>query len=515
MNLRLLPGRARTRARSGDAAARGVVRAVMDIGSNSVRLVVYEAAGSVLTTMFNEKAMCALGRGVAETGRLNPEAADAALRAIVRYRALCDVMNAESIDAVATAALREAADRDSFIDAAARAGAPIRVLSGDDEAYYAAMGVMAGNRDAVGLVADLGGGSLELTCVEGQWRALPTAERASFTLGALSLMERAKTPDAARDLVAQELAPTTFAHLNKAGDLHLVGGAWRNIARMQMDRRGHPISILSAFAMSASDAIDISRFVAGLSVRSLENTPNVSRRRAEALPFAAAALESLVKATAPRRVVVSAFGVREGLLFDRCTDAERDTDPLLAGAARIAARAAWDPAFGDEAADWLLPVLAQTWPPTETRWPRLVRAAARLSDLAWRRPPDYRAQFALEEVLYATLQGLDHPERVALALTLFHRYGGSAKAARDLDAAHLVDEADLERARVVGAGLRMAAALSGRVFGVLGRISLETEADTVVLRAGRGRRALIGEGVEKRLAQFADELGLKPEVRFD
>jgi exopolyphosphatase / guanosine-5'-triphosphate,3'-diphosphate pyrophosphatase len=141
---------------------------VIDIGSNSVRLVVYEGISRSPTPIFNEKVLCGLGREVSTKGKLNPDAVESAIAALKRFRALCDVLEVGDLRVVATAAVREAKDGAAFIREAEKAcRTSIEVLSGKREARLAALGVIASVYRPDGVAGDLGGGSLELVEVRG------------------------------------------------------------------------------------------------------------------------------------------------------------------------------------------------------------------------------------------------------------------------------------------------------------------------------------------------------------
>ena len=159
---------------------------VIDIGSNSVRLVVYEGAVRALTPLFNEKVLCGLGRKVASTGSLDPEAVERALVALVRFKTIARVLRVKSLTAIATAAVREAKNGADFIERGQRAaGCAIEVLSGEKEAELAAKGIMMGFVGDDGVAGDLGGGSLELIDIAGE----QLREAATLPLGGLRLID--------------------------------------------------------------------------------------------------------------------------------------------------------------------------------------------------------------------------------------------------------------------------------------------------------------------------------------
>ena len=147
---------------------RGASVAVIDIGSNSVRLVIYEEMARSLVSIFNEKTMCGLGREVQSSGLLAPDAVAKALTSLRRFRALCRIMKVGRVHAIATAACRDASNGPEFIAKAEQiCRVRIEILSGPREAQLSALGVVSGIHRPDGIVGDLGGGSLELVDISG------------------------------------------------------------------------------------------------------------------------------------------------------------------------------------------------------------------------------------------------------------------------------------------------------------------------------------------------------------
>src|SRR3954453_7603347 len=199
--------------------------AIIDIGSNSVRLVVYDEIGRAPFPRFNEKALCQLGDGLARTGALTPDGIARTLAALRRFRAIADAMAVGRIDALATEAVRQASNGPDLVaQITAQTGLPVRVLSGAEEAYFGALGVVSGFYRPAGLSGDMGGGSLEMAEVLDDRVG---SQSISLPLGALPvrrLLEagidtaKARVDALLRDGVPPGLAsPTFFA----------VGGGWR------------------------------------------------------------------------------------------------------------------------------------------------------------------------------------------------------------------------------------------------------------------------------------------------
>ena len=428
--------------------------AVVDIGSNSVRLVTYRIEGRAVWTSYNEKVLAGLGQGVAETGRLSPEGVVQALAALRRFRALVDGAGVGAVFAVATAAVREAHDGGAFVErVAAEAGFPVRVLSGAEEAHYSALGVRAGQPDALGVVGDLGGSSLELvrlgTDGPGEGVTLPlgpfavsTGKRGSFDAEAVR-----------REATARLKA---CAPRFRTAEFHAVGGAWRNLALLHMRRTGYPLEVVHEYAASAAQMVETARMVAGQSKASLEKLPGVSKKRGETLPHAAVVLEALVEALGVERVRISAYGVREGLLLEAMAPQVRAADPLIAGCQSLGERQGMDGALGPALEAWLLPLwvsLPGVFAP-ERRRP-LLAAACRLADVGARLHPDHRADLAFEQVLRAPVAGQTHPERAFLAAAVFARYTSASPERTGPLLARVLDPDQLKRARVLGAAMRL------------------------------------------------------------
>src|SRR6201994_679831 len=183
---------------------RGAPLAVIDIGSNSVRLVVYEGLARAPTALFNEKALCGLGREVQTTGLLAADAVEKALTALRRFRALCRVQKVGRVYAIATAACRDASNGPEFIAKAEKiCGCTIEILTGQEEARYSALGVISGIHKPDGIVGDLGGGSLELIDVHGH----QVRGGVTLPLGSLALQDLShKSLKRAERIVKNELS---------------------------------------------------------------------------------------------------------------------------------------------------------------------------------------------------------------------------------------------------------------------------------------------------------------------
>jgi exopolyphosphatase/guanosine-5'-triphosphate,3'-diphosphate pyrophosphatase len=482
--------------------ARGPI-AIVDIGSNSVRLVIYETQERVAATLQNEKSICAIGRDMVTSGRLHAEGCAAALEALARFRLIADGLNVEYRDAVATAAARDASNGAEFIRRAEAAwGRPIRILAGEDEARIAAEGVVAGIPDADGLAADLGGGSLDMVTVKGG----RTGDAYTLPFGPLRLMDQSKgDPDKARDIVDKGLKAIPSL---SAPALYAVGGIWRSFARVDMEEQNYPLHVLQHYTIPRGRALRLCRLLAGLSKDSVRKIKVVSKRRAESLPYGAVVLERLLEAGDIKDVVISAFGLREGLLYARLPEEERLKDPLVEFARAANARSARVPVHAHEMLGWTAPLFESD----SAAEARIREASAFFSDVAWRRHPDDRAVGAFGQVLTAPFAGASHRARALIAASVFHRYSGDEDVPQSLALAGLLEKEDEKRALVLGLAWRFAFSLSASAAGELANYRLRMTPSKVILEVPARREAIAGEPVQKRLGELADALGRKGEI---
>ena len=474
---------------------------VVDIGSNSVRLVVYEGGGRNPAAMFNEKVLAGLGRRLGSTGRLDEEGLKAAYAALERFTALSRVMGVRHLDIVATAAVRDASDGPDFVTRAGEiAGMPIRVLSGQEEAYFSAEGVLSAIPDADGLVGDLGGGSLEVVLVgKGQ-----VGSQATMPLGPLRLMEVAQGDRTrATDIIDQALAGLPWLDQVKGRSFYAVGGAWRALAKIHMAQASYPLRVLHHYRIQRGDVRDLSRVISNLSRESLERISGLSRRRLDTLPLAALILDRVLKAAKPRDVVFSSYGLREGLLYSRLPSRERVLDPLIETACEVGARMGRFAEHGDEMAHWTDNLFAGE----SLAEGRLRRAACHLSDIGWRGHPDYRAQQSLFEILRGPFVGIDHQGRAQVALAIYARYDGDPEAGACRQASAVLDERQILRAQVMGAAFRLGHVLTGGTPGILHECPLEQREDGLVLTLAARHGDLDGEVVQRRLATVGRLMG--------
>jgi exopolyphosphatase/guanosine-5'-triphosphate,3'-diphosphate pyrophosphatase len=486
--------------------------AVIDVGSNSVRLVLYRLDGRAIWSVLNEKVLAGLGRDLLRTGRLAPDGVTAALLALRRFSALIDFSRPGLVfAAAATAAVREASDGDAFRERVEReTGLRLRVLAGEDEARYAAYGVMAGAPGARGLVGDLGGASLELTPLgpAGPGRGV------TLPLGPFSMDGGGTRFDAAGTRLVAHRRIAAIEGAFKADTLHAVGGAWRNLALLHMRMSGYPLEVVHQYEMSRPEILEATRVISQQSRGSLDRIPGISRRRLESLPHAAVVLEALVERLGLQRVVISAYGLREGLLWEALDPEVRAQDPLVAGCAALGNRPETAEPLGKALETWLSPLFGRLDPLFGPRDRNLLAAACRLADLGAKLHPDHRADLVFNQVLRAPVADLDHAERAFLACAAFSRHTSTGQIPEPALVDRLLSPERRQRARALGAGLRLGCELSGRSPDLLPRTSLDLKGETLLLQADPDwAPILLGGQTAKRAQALGEILGRPAKLR--
>ncbi|WP_422014476.1 exopolyphosphatase [Reyranella sp.] len=476
---------------------------IIDVGSNSIRLVVYERASRAPLPVFNEKVLCGLARGLDATGRLNPEGVEMALANIDRFATLAHNMKVTSLDLLATAAVRDAADGADFMrELASRPGIVAHTVSGQDEARYSGYGVMCGMPGAEGVMGDLGGGSLELASLS-QGRL---GSSTTLPVGPLRLMSSGKGDP--RKAVVDAIEGVRWLREEQGKTFYAVGGAWRAFARLHMEQAGYPLHIIHQYEIAADEARAVARLIAVQSPKSLEKMAGVSRRRVDTLPLACLALDRLLAVLKPRAVVFSAFGLREGFYYSRLSEQERARHPLIAFAEEQGESWHRFDLSPQEIFDWLSSAFAD-----ESESERILRTAAcHLSDISWDDHPDYRADQAYFRVLHLPAPGMSHRERAILAMTLTYRYKSEPKAAMIDTALRLTDSKGRSFARRLGACLRLAYNLSGGAPGLLPQLQLRRTERELRLLVPTALKRSLGDVTARRLETAAQAFDLRPMI---
>lgn len=487
--------------------------AIIDIGSNSVRLVVYERACRMPMTLFNEKELAGLGRGIATTGRLNDEAVETALAAIRRFMVLCRQMGVVRLHVLATAAARDASNGQQFLDdVGAITGVHPVLLSGREEARLSAMGIVSGIHRPDGIAGDLGGGSLEVVDINGTNVGIGE----SFPLGGLRLEESSdRTIRKAERITADILANSSVLTGGQGRTFYAIGGTWRSLARLHMRQKGYPLFIMHEYAIPAADALEFCRMVARRDAETLDSIDAVSKSRRALLPYGAVVLGEVIRLMKPSQIVISALGVREGLLYDELSPEERAEDPLIVAAEELALLRSRSPGHARELGPWTGQTLAAMGLDETEDEARLRVAACLLTDIGWRGHPDYRGEQSLNLIAHGTFVAIDHPSRAYLALSNYYRHEGLTDESMYSRIRELTSTRLMERARALGMALRVAYMISGAMAGVIPQTRFEARGERLVLILPREKAALVGSRLSRRVTQLAKFCAMVPAIEVE
>jgi exopolyphosphatase/guanosine-5'-triphosphate,3'-diphosphate pyrophosphatase len=472
---------------------------IIDIGSNSIRLVIYDGPARIPAILFNEKVMAGLGRGVSRDGALDHQAVDRALLSLSRFQRVAEQMGVPSPRTVATAAVRDASNGAAFLDRVAAIGLDVELLSGEDEARMAGLGVLAGIPEADGIVGDLGGGSLELVRVRGG----EIHQTSSFPFGVLRI--GSKSPRALGNMVEKALAKTGWTGQGRALPFYMVGGSWRSLARVDMHLNDYPLPILHHYRMDIDNAQHLVRVLAQLDKKRLRAVVGLSGSRIPTLKRGAALLSHVARRLGSSELVVSAYGLREGLLYSGLPEGLREEDPLIAATREEGRRQGRFPEHGDLLDRWL----GSLFKGDGSVEARLRHATCLLADVGWRAHPEFRAERGLDTALHGNWVGVDARGRGMMAHALYASFAGPGVAPI---VARLCSPEDIRHAERWGLAIRLAQRMSGGVADALMASRITLDGGAVVLHLDEQDRALYGEAVERRHKILAASFGCEAKL---
>ena len=399
---------------------------------------------------------------------------------------------------VATAAIRDATDGADFVREVERIGFDCEVLSAEEEARLAGEGVISGMPSADGTVGDLGGGSLELVDVGGNG----ADGGISLPLGVLRLDSSSSGEREARKTLKAALKKSAIREQARGRTFYMVGGSWRALARIDMLATDFPLPITHQYRMKPSRAKDLRKLVRSLDPRLASAA---APPRMATAPVAAMLLELLVDELEPSQLVVSTYGIREGLLYSGLKPSVRRLDPLVEEARAAGGGEHRFGQHGDLLDAWIAPLFDD-----EPAMKRLRLASCLLADVAWQANPAFRADRGIEMALHGNWVAVSPAGRVIMAQALSANFGRDRLP--DPRLAQLCNEDALIRAHCWGAAMRLGQRLSGGVGSVLKRTSLSRANGAVQLGVRRGEEALIGDQVQRRLMRLAEAMGREPVV---
>jgi exopolyphosphatase/guanosine-5'-triphosphate,3'-diphosphate pyrophosphatase len=474
---------------------------LIDVGSNTVRFVVFDLDGRLPQPVFNERAFCGLGATLGSTGKLSVGSQRLARKTIHRFSSLAKQMRVDHLDIFATAAVRDASNGADLIQAVfEETRREMRVLSGQQEAQHSGLGVLAGIPKAEGLAGDLGGGSLEFAMINrgriGQTISLP--------LGTLRLLDMfGDDLQGAEAHIDETLAEAPWLAEALGQELYAVGGTWRSLAKFHMIKEAYPLRILHYYELSGPKAKEFARKVYR------ENSPQdavdagISVKRAQMLPVAALVLHRVTKMIKPSRMIVSSNGLREGILYDKAQRDLRKKDPLIEFCKDTARRQSRFPEHGKDLRRWISPLFENE---SEDDL-RLRRAICLLSDIGWTGHPEYRAEFTMEQIMQRQILGLSHADRAFISLALFVTNGGRVGGDSTALPVSLLHRERVKLAKQIGLALRLGQHISGGTKKLLGRSTLHLSETRVVLSVPERYEYLVGESVRARLKALSVVMG--------
>lgn len=467
--------------------------AIIDIGSNSIRLVVYSSATRGPDPIFNEKVLAGLGAGLAQSGEIGRDSGERALQALRRFKLLLDHLGCGRPIVLATAAVRDARNGRDFVDQVRRLGLPCRVVAAEEEATLAGLGVLSGIPEADGVAADLGGGSVELVELADGRASSPL----SVPVGVLRLAG----PDKPKERLRRAIRQGGYSNRAEGRCLYMVGGSWRALAKLDMLATDYPLPILQQYRIDVRRIGEIRRLAESDDPR-LDKI--VGAARLASAPAAAAMLQTIVDELRPAELAISSFGIREGALYSKLSAAQRRLDPLIESARRLSAAETGLAGHGGALDSWLSAAFDD-----QPNLRRLRLAACLIMDAARHTVGPFKAERAIELALHGNFVAIDAPGRVMVAQALAVALGGQALG--DAGLCRLVEPSELKHAANWGLAMRAGERLSAGVPSILRSTGLSASATSIQLRIGSADLALVDEPVRRRLHKLARSLGLESE----
>ena len=470
------------------------LKAVVDIGSNNIRLVVYGGLGRAPVVVYSDKSVCQLGKNIEQTGTLNAKGVKKSLKILRRFISVTQTMRVDDVRIVATAAVREATDGQDYIDdIQSFCDCHVEILSGECEARMAGQGVWYGIPEASGLVADLGGGSLEL------------AELKNGTVGRVcsmpvGVLRYGDNPDL--QTIAQQVARIfqnhSFLEDTPYENIYLVGGAWRALMQQHMVDTAYGVKVMHYYTQPRQ-AIEnlLTPIISGK--RPLSDLSQVNKRRRPYMGVASVILQTLVQQTNPNHIITSGYGVREGILVDDFTDKDKATCALLASCQKIVAGAPVLSLAGDDLFQWMTPAIEHLGDRDKT----IVHGACYLVNAVRFDDPDHRGRQILSWMMQRPLLGLSHYERAFMGYMMNARYKKiSKKSTLGKLLRKTVRDEDVSTAKVVGAAMALAYSLSGGVDDILKKFHLDIDGDTLILRGDKKHGHMVRGSVVRSLKRI-------------
>lgn len=486
--------------------------AVIDIGSNSIRQVVYEGLARSTSVLFNEKVLAGLGRGMVSTGRLDEEAVTRALRAIERFVAIGKQLKVSKTHIIATAAARDAKNGVDFIRKVEEiSGTTVEVLTGAMEAKYSALGIKNGFHKPNGIVGDMGGGSLELVGVNGK-----VAEGITLALGSIRLAETADNDlEKAIEIANSKLSEAEVVWPGNQKTFYAIGGTWRSLGKLHIAHTKYALASVHDYEISADEMMAFCEQIISEGVSEISGINAVSKNRRELLPMGAIVMRATLKKLGAEKVVFSSLGVREGVLYALLSEEERQKDALLSAAKDLSILRARTPEHCLELAKWTGNAFAILGIDEDENDKRHRIAACYLADIAWRAHPDFRAQQYMGTIANAGFVSIGHEGRAYITLANYHRYLGLSSKVKIPPIADLASKGTVKKARILAAMFRVLYLFSGAVPKIIPQIGIsKSDKDKIMIEIPKAISSLLGERPEERIRQLGKELDMQIKIKI-
>ena len=479
--------------------------AVIDIGSNSIRLVIYASGGRYPFPLFNERSNCRLGEGLGEDARLQPDRIQVALAALSRFARIMSAMGVTTVHAVATAAVRRARNGDEFSGPAeAIIGKPIQVLSQLEEAHFVSRGLTLNIPEASGLVADLGGGSLEVVELERG----AVLNSTSFNFGHLSTVSQEEIG------AAFDKAPWLAG--GRTDRIYGVGGSFRALGLAYIEQTGYPLPVLHGLRVPGDEADNL----LAAFCRESPDMSGVPLGRQKTMPMAALIMRNLLERSAAGRIVVSGTSIRDGLIADRELGAGDRADFLQVVCQEISRASHRFAGVPEALVELLRPLFRRnesdddpTAERNRARYERLLEAACFLSDMCWNEHEDVRGDLGARRVLGLPVNCVTHKERIWLATAIYHRYvGRKTNKSRPPELSAILGRRRRAEATTIGLGLRFALTFSGGTAQDLQKLRLSHDGKVLTLHVDPSGVPLVDSHAKRRFFQLAQSANLAPQI---
>ena len=473
---------------------------IIDIGSNSIRLVVFDGPRRSPLYLYNEKVFFRLGLQSFGKKAFDNATLKAVSRIINRYVAICQNMEIHKIIMFGTSALREASNSDVLVEEIRKnTSICVDVISGEKEAFYAAQGILLGFPNAEGIICDLGGNSVEFANICKR----VIAECNSTLLGPLAITKLENKIEDIDRYIRKQLLGAVNANAAKDKPFFLIGGSWRAIAKIHMQRTQYPLKIIQGYKVKSKKIKKTLEFIQDSSFITKYDEINISADRLELLPLSARLLEIIIDELQIKTLTFSSFGVREGFLYHNLSEAEKKKDPLIEAAKFFEKKETRFPNMSKHTFKWISPLYENL--PRKTK--RVILAATKLHDIAWIAHPDYKTEMCLELVTRSNISGLSHKERVFLAMILLFRHKAKPEKVFNSKLFKIVSKKKRKIARVLGKGLKLASTVLGELS-LFDKIDFRLKAHEVELCFQSKIDFVNGEVVERRIQELNKALKL-------